>query len=751
MAAELEDFPDDFLENFEQSTFADAPPYSAAVGTVENVEVEPTLVEGEIDIFAGDEYDLVSEDLSDDEGFGPPKQIADLLNAVWSVLDKFGFKGQRLALQSGEESELLTQVLHEMDVKVSPQIRGQILHHLYKAVERAERELPLSKRARGDSAPLLWQRAWEAEVYVEPKHEHGMDPETEEVVPVPMRGMRGRRSVEVSTEPHEVRRRKEDEDMALVQGELAELLTEGQAPVLEQLRMSSDPRRALLGIMGKTRLATAKKYLRYWNMFRGWLIIERGYPWPKTAADLVDYIFVLKDKPCRPTVPQVWYQAVCWMFRKAGLEGEDWLVGKSSVIENLAQILADLARGQAPTSQAARYPIVVLAALEVYIANPSQPPLKRILAGSMLFRSWGTLRLDDLQHMQRSTLRQMGGLVITELGCTKTTGPGKRVRQLPVAVSEEAQLLPLAWLAEFLSLIQEFLPKDRDYLLDEPTKDCRGTTDRRLTHPQATALCKRIISELRVPILKGSRWVAGEERVVPPLLEDLFSQHSGRAVLPSMSIHVEGDKSKRDCLGRWKPSASDDYVRTYRSVVAAIQVKTAKAVQSGNPDVTKEHDIIDRAARHLRERKKLSEEEISKVCGEWTKTMEAFTVYLTQKWGESIEVDSTPLNLLAEASLAKIKPLNDSVRTRNRIARGERYLIAYSRNKRIARLHRTVKGCYWAGVEIKDVWVGDSVDPTMYNRRCKFCWPELLEKGKRSSEDVDKSSSSSSEASDDEE
>ena len=740
----FEEEPEDYLEHFEQSIHAITPPDTGLTDVV--------LTEGEIDIFAGDEYDLVQEDLSDDDGFGPPRQIQELVDSIWKILDKFGLKGPKLALQSGEESELLTQVLGELGVEVSPVIRSQILPYLYRAVERAQQELPLSKRARGDSAPILWQRAWDAEVGSDQRVGVDEDNQQGEKLPLPVRGFRrGRSSEETGLEPHEVRRQKEEEKMGKMQELLAELWTEAQVPVLDQLKMSSDPRRALLGIMGKTRLPTASKYLRYWTTFRDWLMSEKSYPWPRVASDLIDYMFVLKDQPCRPTVPQAWYQSVCWMFHKAGFEGDEMLADKSSVTENLAQILSDLGRNQSPTLQAARYPIVVLAALEVYTTDREKLPHKRIIAGSLLLRSWGTLRLDDLQHMRRRTLRTMGGLVVTELGWTNTTGPGKRIRQLPVAISEEAQLLPLAWLNEFIGLLQEHLPKDRDYLLDNPTPDCRGTTDTRLTHPQASALSKKVISELRVPILKGGKWIAGEERVVPAELEDLFSQHSGRAVLPSMSIHVEGDKSKRDCLGRWKPSASDDYVRTYRSVVAAIQVKTAKAVQSGQVEVIQEHDIVDRAARHLRERKGLPEEEVGRICKIWTNVLEGFTKYFAEKWQDSVEIDSTPLNLLAEASLAKIRPLSDSSSSRNRVVRKERYMITYSRNRRVARLHSTSKNCFWAGVEIKDVWVGNQIDPTMYNRRCKFCWPELANrKGKLATEAAEESSGTSSEESDDE-
>ena len=137
------------------------------------------------------------------------------------------------------------------------------------------------------------------------------------------------------------------------------------------------------------------------------------------------------------------------------------------------------------------------------------------------------------------------------------------------------------------------------------------------------------MTELRVPRCKEGSWEETNERLIPELLTDLFGEHSGRAVLPSMSIHIEDDKSKRDCLGRWKPSASDDYTRTYRVVVTAIQARVAQAVRTGNKEVPKEHDIIDRVSRHLRERKKQTEDEVGRICKDWEKKLE---IVLRDDW-----------------------------------------------------------------------------------------------------------------------
>jgi hypothetical protein len=699
-----------------------------------------------IDIFEAC-IDFRAEDLSEDDGFGgPPRQIQELAGKVLDLLTGYGFVGQKLALQEGQESELLTQSLQELGITVDFQTRGLLLPFLYRATARAVNDLPLSKRSRGSSAPIGWQRAWDAEHEVMQRVEPSG--EAQAVSDIPVRGIKGVRKLDPKSDPeaYQVRLKLDEEKFDKLRTCLVEYLTEASAPILAQIELSSEPRRASLGIIGKTRLNTAAKYLRLWSSYREWLQIEKGYAWPRTIADLVDFLFVLQDKPCSPTVPQTWYQTLCWIFRKGGFEGEAYLPSKALLRQNLDKLILDLGQNQQPTLQAARYPISVLAALEIYVADKGRLPFKRIIAASMLFRSWGTLRLDDLQHMRRNTLRLMGDLLITELSCTKTTGPGKRVRQLPVAVAIDAQILPMQWIVEFLDLLQTYLPLDRDFLLDAPTQDFKGSSGQRLSHAQASAISKLVISELRVPILKSQNWELGDEKLVPPELEDLFSQHSGRAVLPSMAVFIEQDKSKRDCLGRWKPSASDDYMRTYRTVVASIQIKTVKAIQSGNTDVIKEHDIVDRAARHLRERKGLEESEVGKICRDWQKKLSDFTIYLRDRWTENSASESAPLQLLANASCAVVKPLSsnpsDNSKSRVKVVRQERYLITYSSNRRISRLHSTEKGCYWAGIAVRDFWLGDVVDETLYNRRCKFCWPTLLRK-EFVEEEVSESSDSS--------
>ena len=687
----------------------------------------------ELDFFEDEDFHCSDGAASDTDGFDDPQpKYKEIICTVMQVLEEAGFRGSKLALQSGSESELLTQALEEANLKVSVEARGYILKAIYSEVEKATLMEPMLKRGRGDSSRPALARLWDSLEMASSTHLKERE-DAPSPLPLPPRGTKGRRKGFQIQDPEasEQRKLEEEEKMNKLRGQLADILVDADTPNSRLAETTENPRRVLLGLMGKTRLNTASKYLRIWTEFSLWLSMTKGTSWPREEGHLLDYLFVLRDEPCRPSVPGAWHQAVRWMFRKAGFIGDLNLAESLILKANLERLGQELFQFQRPILQAARFPIGILAALEVYLMDQTKVPLKRIFAGGMLTRAWGTLRFDDIQRIRRNTVRMVGDNLVTELLSTKTTGPGKRVRQLPVAISNKAYLIKPGWIEEWLSLLQEYMPKDRDYLLDVPSKDFKEAKDARLKHSQSSAITKMIMTELRVPRCKEGRWEGTDESLVPELLTDLFGEHSGRAVLPSMSIHIEDDKSKRDCLGRWKPSASDDYTRTYRVVVTSIQARVAQAVKAGNKEVLKEHDIIDRASRHLRERKKQTEEEVKRVCKDWETKLENVSklIGLNQEYLNDLhELEETALvNLLATADTVRVRAAREVPGgSREKVTRSSKYLITYSENGRIARLHSTSRGCYWAGVEVRHCKAIDEVTSDMYNRRCKFCWPALI-------------------------
>ena len=170
------------------------------------------------------------------------------------------------------------------------------------------------------------------------------------------------------------------------------------------------------------------------------------------------------------------------MYKLGGFTG-DLDPSSSMLVSKLVErLVSEPGAGSAPTMPAARYPTVILAALELYCMNTSVPPFKRIHSGFLLFKAWGTLRFDDVQRIKRQSLRRVGSMVQTTLQSSKTSGPGKRMKELPVGVSVEAHLLGLPWLTTVLSLHTKFLPEPQDVLMERCTDDFQKFTGKELRY-----------------------------------------------------------------------------------------------------------------------------------------------------------------------------------------------------------------------------------------------------------------------------
>ena len=192
----------------------------------------------------------------------------------------------------------------------------------------------------------------------------------------------------------------------------------------------------------------------------------------------------------------------------------------------------------------------------------------RSWAWAKLLKVWGSLRWSDLQAIIPAELALVEGRLVTTLRRTKTSGPNRRVRELPVAISEHAFFVKSSWLREGFNLLKEHASYKRDYLMPrlksdgglEPKPACYAdATDRRPPvaygppPPGRPAACAR----KTVPIACGDdRWAAGDtgpaaraarlldrtqrEVCVPPQDKDLL----GRWRAPMFTLGPSGDGSR---------------------------------------------------------------------------------------------------------------------------------------------------------------------------------------------------------------
>ena len=71
--------------------------------------------------------------------------------------------------------------------------------------------------------------------------------------------------------------------------------------------------------------------------------------------------------------------------------------------------------------------------------------------------------------------------------------------------------------------------------------------------------------------------------------------------MPSIFASMGVPKSERDPLGRWSPSGSDDYVRTYRALISNLAYKFRAMLAGGNVlCATDEEEAIDEVMLYAR-------------------------------------------------------------------------------------------------------------------------------------------------------
>ena len=51
-----------------------------------------------------------------------------------------------------------------------------------------------------------------------------------------------------------------------------------------------------------------------------------------------------------------------------------------------------------------------------------------------------------------------------------------------------------------------------------------------------------------------------------------------------------------------------------------------------------------------------------------------------------------------------------------------RFMIVYTRKRKVACLHKATGGCAWTRIELNDFTLHDIVVPEQYNKRCRLCW-----------------------------
>ena len=631
---------------------------------------------------------------------------------VQQLLKSCGLDNKKLAVyMPNDADDIAAQVCLELGV-VCEQKHVDAVADLIKEVRSEE---PLQKRLRGDCSldPLHDQLLQERRtiLFPVPTSACSFDVLSEEPLSRPCR-----RNSNVN-ETVEERRKREDDQKEAWSRELFKELKRLDAPALEHLEHCVDKKHVHLALAGRTRHNTLKRYVKVWRAFRQWLTAVRGDGGSPEVGDLIEYLFARYDEPCGPTVPPLIVKAVVWFERTACIDPRE-RIGESQVVCSVRDYIVDmLSRDRPPTQRAPRYPVVMMEAFEHMVEDESLRVGFRLVAWIKLVKLWATLRWDDIQKIVPKELKFYGGRMTTILRSTKTTGPSKRVQELPVCVSEHAYISSPFWLKTGFDLFKKHAPFERDYMLPKLNEEWSAFRKVMASYNDISSYSARVRRKLKRPGL--------QEPIVHQVLSSFWTEHSERATIPTGLSLLGAPREERDMLGRWKPDGSDTYLRMYNGVIARLQLQFAKTARMRDrSQLLDERDIVESALSWITSRCESLPSE----------TVDNILQYLEESLGSPLlagwtAVEEEPMwgppfgvQIQQDAEEDARKAEFECERTERRAP----LFIVVNNGKKCKRLHKSKGGC-WMGREMNfksSAEFFSMPSSEEFTHYCKVCWPK---------------------------
>lgn len=648
--------------------------------------------------------------------------------ALVQALEEIGLVGERLAEQRGEVPQLVDQLCTHLNLNITS---GQKEFHIAQIRDMVEDEIELTprrKRFRYDHISAYMARLDDFAISDKAKVKKSdwtLEPWPDTDRRLPPKGQR-RYKLSQSVRPGLSREDFDEEAKRTGSLKVIRILERGEAPIVQLAATSANVSATLRGAIGATRPGTLTAYVASFGAFQEYLYLAQGIAWPRTVVDVLDYLHMRSTEPCAVSVPQVFLQSLGWFERTAAIPSGERLSCMEVVRQTVAYIVELVSVGGPPLKQAPRPSVSLLASLELFVVNPNYPPGLRIKAFSILAKSYCTLREDDIQHLPPDRLRTMGRLIVAELMRTKTTGRTKRVKELPLALWTGTSVVAVPWISVGMQLLGKFGEPARDHLLPRMSRDGLSSGYGPLTYAASAGMTKILLQHLKRPVLLEGKWIEGTHSLVHPLMADFWTEHSPRAFMPSLLAQLEVDQTKADFLGKWCPSGAIEYTRTFRTVVGSLQKMMVGAVRDSDGRLA-EDDIVDRVDRFAKQ--KSFTVEVADSMKRHLQTEEnIFRKALESEEGKVWAGEANMESFQTQAQLQAASKPPEVIRKIGQPARLGKFLIIYSRNKTFARLHRiTDSNCPWVRVQVQDCLELDAVNTTMYNSRCKLCWPERPE------------------------
>ena len=368
--------------------------------------------------------------------------------------------------------------------------------------------------------------------------------------------------------------------------ELVSYIKEAGLPCADRTLAMGDHNNLWLRLFGNRTSKTLRNRAMAWRGFRAWMQVAYGSVWPDSVAAFLKYLEERHEvKPLGKTTPGALLSSLSLLESVGQVPSDDRFSHDSMLIESVRSWQTELESGAKPVKQAPMYTVAILLACELVVRKSSIAVGYRLMAFFLLVMIWGTLRADDVQNIDPSSLQlsQVGLRFV--LGRTKTSGPGRRVGTLPGFVSRTTGISGLDWMGEGMRILRsEDFGWSRDFLCPQFSADWDDCSRDYLDAEGLALQIRRFLSELRTPFRHEGRWGLNRELLIQGRMVHYWTGHSARHTLPSLAAALDIGKEKRDFLGRWAYSqhGSQDYVLTSRQVVHGVQNHVCRVLLTGS-------------------------------------------------------------------------------------------------------------------------------------------------------------------------
>ena len=362
---------------------------------------------------------------------------------------------------------------------------------------------------------------------------------------------------------------------------------EAQLPIVQVARSTSNPGEVMRRAFGNRRMKTLRNRARSWARVREWLLMFCGDVFPRDVSFMLEYLsfLVQEDAPKGRFLDAA---AALSVLEDAGQVASDMKISAAVPwVQGFRSRIAELELSKTKVKRAPPLSVSMLVALELSVVSLDAQEYFRAMCWIILLCTWACLRLSDLEGLDPSRLflgsRGLRGTLVR----TKTTGPGKQVKETPIYVSRRISLTGNDWLRCGFDLWEGFGHKNRDYFVMCTDETMSRAVPKYATAEKVALYVRQVFINLEAP---------DKSRFQPWRLKDdvkmfdrvgilYWTGHSMRHFLPTAAAAIDIGKEQRDYVGRWHVNLhqSADYVHTSRQIVLKVQEAVNRSIVVGKP------------------------------------------------------------------------------------------------------------------------------------------------------------------------